>query len=68
MTPRKVGEAHESSETRWSRSPEKLSHSSEVRPTFRDASSRSESALGRVADKIENVEDAVLAEVGRREQ
>jgi hypothetical protein len=68
MAPRKVSEAHESYGTRWSRSPEKLSHLPEVRPTFRDASCRSESALGRVADEIEDVVDAVLAEAGRREQ
>jgi hypothetical protein len=68
MTPRKVGEARESSGTRWSSSPEKLSHLSEVRPTFRDASGRSESALGRVGDEIEDVVDVVWAEAGRREQ
>jgi hypothetical protein len=68
MAPRKVGEPNGSSETRWSKPPEKLSYSLEVRTAFRDASDRSESALSRVIDEIENVVDAVLAEAGRTEQ
>jgi hypothetical protein len=68
MAPRKVGETNESSKTRWSKPPEKLSHSLEVRTAFRDASGRSESALSRGTDEIENVVDAVLAEAGRTEQ
>jgi hypothetical protein len=68
MAPRKIGKANESSETRWSKSPEKLSHWPEVRAAFRDASGRSESALSRVTDEIENVVDAGRAAGGRTEQ
>jgi hypothetical protein len=61
---RKAAEVHESSNTRWRESLEKLSHSSEVRVAFRDASGRSESALSRVANgRVDVVEGAVMEEV-----
>jgi hypothetical protein len=61
---REAAEVLESSNTRWRESLEKLSHSSEVRVAFRDASGRSESALSGVADgRVDVVEGAVMDEV-----
>jgi hypothetical protein len=65
---RRTCETRKDSNTRWRRSPEKLSQSEELRIAFRDASGRSESASSRDAGEFVGVVDVEVEKVERREQ